>query len=234
MGSREYLAEFAGTALLLLIGLSAVVIDFASGSPVPGWIPNEDVRRLLTGIMFAGGATAIVYSPLGRRSGGHINPAVTTAFLRLGKITWTSATWYWTAQFAGALTGAVAVRLLWGHLADQVDVGTTIPCSGGSAASVAVEAGMVFLLVTLIPSDALNLDFVLGNKVMVGTVNANREHFEAGVRDMTIAQAEFSGWLPRLLTHLVNGLENWQEAFGYLGTPGVIKVFVEVSPVAVS
>ena len=101
MGPREYLAEFVGTALLLMFGLSAVVIDFASGSAVPGWVPNEDVRRLLTGIAFAGGATGIVYSPLGRRSGGHINPAVTMAFLRLGKITWTSAAWYWTAQFAG-------------------------------------------------------------------------------------------------------------------------------------
>jgi hypothetical protein len=82
-----------------------------------------------------------------------------------------------------------------------------------------------------VPSDALNLDFVLGNKVMVGTVNANREHFEAGVRDMAVAQAEFPGWLERLLTHPVQGLENWREAFANLGGPGAIKVFVEVSPI---
>jgi threonine dehydrogenase-like Zn-dependent dehydrogenase len=81
-----------------------------------------------------------------------------------------------------------------------------------------------------IPSDALNLDFVLGNKVMVGTVNANREHFEAGVRDLAIAQTEFPGWLPRLLTHPVDGLDRWEEAFADLGGPGVIKVFLEVSP----
>ena len=30
-----------------------------------------------------------------------------------------------------------------------------------------------------VPADRINLEFVLGNKVMVGTVNANREHFEA-------------------------------------------------------
>jgi len=35
-----------------------------------------------------------------------------------------------------------------------------------------------------IPADRINLEFVLGNKVMVGTVNANREYFEMGVRDM--------------------------------------------------
>ena len=31
------------------------------------------------------------------------------------------------------------------------------------------------------PADKINLEFVLGNKVMVGTVNANREYFESGV-----------------------------------------------------
>lgn len=81
-----------------------------------------------------------------------------------------------------------------------------------------------------IPSDALNLDFVLGNKVMVGTVNANREHFEAGVRDLAVAQTEYPGWLARLLTHPVHGLEDWAKALELLGAPGVIKVFVEVAP----
>ena len=81
-----------------------------------------------------------------------------------------------------------------------------------------------------IPSDAINLDFVLGNKAMVGTVNANREHFEAGVRDLAITQAENPGWLERLLTHPIHGLEEWAKAFELLGAPGVIKVFVEVSP----
>lgn len=32
-----------------------------------------------------------------------------------------------------------------------------------------------------VPADKINLDFVVGNKVMVGTVNANREYFEMGV-----------------------------------------------------
>jgi len=82
-----------------------------------------------------------------------------------------------------------------------------------------------------VPSDALNLDFVLGNKVMVGTVNANREHFEAGVRDMAAAETQFPGWLARLLTHPVHGLESWPKAFELLGSPGAIKVFVEIAAV---
>jgi threonine dehydrogenase-like Zn-dependent dehydrogenase len=80
-----------------------------------------------------------------------------------------------------------------------------------------------------VPSDAINLDFVLGNKVMVGTVNANRLHFEEGVRDLAIAEAQYPGWLGRLLTHPVRGLDGFEEALRLLGTPGVIKVVVEVT-----
>jgi threonine dehydrogenase-like Zn-dependent dehydrogenase len=60
-----------------------------------------------------------------------------------------------------------------------------------------------------VPADRINLEFVLGNKVMVGTVNANREYFEMGVKDMAHAEAQYQGWLGRLLTHPVRGLENW-------------------------
>src|ERR1700756_5664073 len=64
-----------------------------------------------------------------------------------------------------------------------------------------------------VPADRINLQFVLGNKVMVGTVNANREYFETGVRDMAQAEAEYPGWLGRLLTHPVARLDNYQELF---------------------
>ncbi|MDQ3804040.1 MAG: glucose 1-dehydrogenase [Acidobacteriota bacterium] len=81
-----------------------------------------------------------------------------------------------------------------------------------------------------VPADKINLDFVLGNKVMVGTVNANREYFEAGVRDLSQAELEHPGWLARLLTHPVKGLENYRELFDQLtGAKGAIKVFCEVA-----
>jgi glucose 1-dehydrogenase len=83
-----------------------------------------------------------------------------------------------------------------------------------------------------VPADRINLEFVLGNKVMVGTVNANREYFETGVKDMAQAEAEYPGWLGRLLTHPVKGLENYQELFAKLNSGnGAIKVFCEVAPV---
>src|SRR6185436_11951812 len=83
-----------------------------------------------------------------------------------------------------------------------------------------------------VPSDKINLDFVLGNRVMVGTVNANREYFESGVKDMSAAVLEYGDWLKKLLTHPVSGLENYGQLFQNL-TNGkdVIKVFCEVSPI---
>ena len=84
-----------------------------------------------------------------------------------------------------------------------------------------------------VPADKINLEFVLGNKVMVGTVNANREYFELGVRDMAQAEAEYAGWLGSLLTHPVKGLENYQELFDKLTTAkGAIKVFCDVADLA--
>jgi hypothetical protein len=80
-----------------------------------------------------------------------------------------------------------------------------------------------------IPADKINLEFVLGNKVMVGTVNANREYFEMGVKDLAQAEAEYPGWLGRLLTDPVKGLENYEQLFAKLINPnGAIKVFCEV------
>jgi len=82
-----------------------------------------------------------------------------------------------------------------------------------------------------VPSDKINLEFVLGNKVVVGTVNANREYFERGVQDMALAQAEYAGWLEQLLTHPIKGLENYAQLLDTLTTAkDAIKVYCEVAP----
>jgi glucose 1-dehydrogenase len=82
-----------------------------------------------------------------------------------------------------------------------------------------------------VPADRINLEFVLGNKLMLGTVNANRDDFQSGVRDFALAEAEYAGWLSKLLTHPVLGLESFAEAFDHLErTHDAIKVFYEVVP----
>ncbi|GAB4369238.1 MAG: glucose 1-dehydrogenase [Deltaproteobacteria bacterium] len=81
-----------------------------------------------------------------------------------------------------------------------------------------------------VPADRINLGFVLGNKVVVGTVNAGREHFEAGVKDLAHCEMQWPGWLEKILTHPVEGLDRFAEAMRLLeeGTD-VIKVFVRVA-----
>lgn len=56
-----------------------------------------------------------------------------------------------------------------------------------------------------VPADKINLGFVLGNKVAVGSVNANREYFEVGAKDLSQAELQYPGWLAKLLTHPVKG-----------------------------
>jgi glucose 1-dehydrogenase len=81
-----------------------------------------------------------------------------------------------------------------------------------------------------VPADALNLGFVLGNKVMVGTVNASRSDFEAGVRDLAMMHAQDPGWLRRFVTHRVSGLDAYAQAFELLGRgSGTIKVVIDVA-----
>jgi len=82
-----------------------------------------------------------------------------------------------------------------------------------------------------VPADTINLGFVLGNKVMVGTVNANRDYFEAGVYDLSRTEVQNPGWLSKLLTHKVAGLEDIDGVVKLLGQgSNAIKAYVEVSP----
>src|ERR671937_536082 len=81
-----------------------------------------------------------------------------------------------------------------------------------------------------IRSDAINQSFVLGNKVMVGTVNASPADFRSGVDDLIKAEALFPGWLEQLLTTPIHGLENYEQMIRALTEDrDAIKVYVEVN-----
>lgn len=85
---------------------------------------------------------------------------------------------------------------------------------------------------TEVASDRLNLEFVLGNKVMVGTVNASRAHFEAALADFARAEIAWPGWLSELLTHPVKSLDRYPDLFSQLFVSvDAIKVYLIVSEV---
>ncbi len=130
-----YGAELAGTALLVAVGLSIVILDFGDGSPVARLVPSAGFRRLITGFLFGTTGALIAVSPLGRVSGAHINPAVTIGFRLLGKLRTRDAIGYVAAQLAGAVLGAIPL-LLWGRTGRSVAFGATLPQAGRADSAV--------------------------------------------------------------------------------------------------
>jgi len=147
---REWGAELAGTALLMLGGLGAVTLVFGSHSPVAIMMPSRSLRLLLTGALFAATGSLIAVSPLGRLSGAHLNPAVSLAFWMSGKMHRHDIAAYVTAQCVGAVLGVALLRATWPDFA-SVGYGVTKPDPLiAPAAAVAIEAGMTALLVLTI------------------------------------------------------------------------------------
>lgn len=132
---QAYIAEFLGTAGMVAFGLLAVGFFWSAASPAAALPVSDGLRRLVTGFFFAGGATALIYSPLGRISGGHINPSVTLAFLTLGKVSARDALAYAAAQLAGGVVGILVPWLILVRAAgwpDAIAVGATRPGPGFS------------------------------------------------------------------------------------------------------
>ena len=79
-----------------------------------------------------------------------------------------------------------------------------------------------------IDANAINQGFVLGNKVMVGIVNASRDDFVRGVDDLLRAEAFHPGWLGRMLTTPVDGLDDAAAVLAALEDRDTIKAFVQL------
>lgn len=81
-----------------------------------------------------------------------------------------------------------------------------------------------------VPADGLNLNWVLGNKLLLGSVNANFRHFESGIADLALGEVHFPGVTQRILTNPVNGLEQFEEMMRLLvDEKDALKVYVNVA-----
>lgn len=80
-----------------------------------------------------------------------------------------------------------------------------------------------------IPADRINLQWVLGNKLLLGTVNGNNRHFEAGIADMALSEAMYPGLLARILTTRIAGLAHSVEAIQLLAAGKDLKIIVQVA-----
>jgi glycerol uptake facilitator protein len=154
---NPYLAEFIGTAMLVLLGdgvVANVVLNKSKGNG-GGWIV----------ITFGWGmaVTMAVYA-VGTISGGALNPAVTIGLAAIGKFAPAKVAGYVVAQILGAMFGAFVVWLAYlPHWKETADPGTKLAvfCTGPAIRSTpsnlmceAIGAGTLVFGALAIPSTA--------------------------------------------------------------------------------
>ena len=149
---REYLMEVAGLGLFMLSAASMTSLLEHPASPVRELLPDPTMRRAAMGVAMGLTAAGLIYSPWGRRSGAHNNPAVTLTFFRLGKISGRDALGYITAQFIGGAAGiALAALLLRPWIAHPaVNYVATVPGPRGSATAFVAEAAISFVMMLVV------------------------------------------------------------------------------------
>jgi aquaporin Z len=147
----EYLLEGLGLGLFMASAALFGVLLFHP-SALATALPDPFLRRTLMGLAMGLTAITLVYSPLGKRTGAHLNPATTLTFFRLGKIAPRDALGYGLGQFAGGVLGLWgAAMLLGGWLADpQVSYVATRPGVLGTAWAFAAEVAITFLLMSVV------------------------------------------------------------------------------------
>lgn len=121
-------------------------------SPLRQELTNPLLRRFLMGIAMGGTAIAIIYSPWGKQSGAHINPATTLTFYRLGKVRGEDAAFYVLFQFLGGLLGAVVAAAMLADFAAHpaVHYVVTAPGQAGPFVAFCAEIFIAFVLMTTV------------------------------------------------------------------------------------
>ncbi len=147
--ARLCLAELIGTALLVAVGLSFVILDFGSGGLVTKVLPSAAARRALTGGLFGATGMSIALSPVGRISGAHINPVVSLAFWAEGALPTRSLVGFVASQCIGAVVGATPL-LLWGARGSGISYGATAPGPQGVGAAFGGELVTTFAMVVIV------------------------------------------------------------------------------------
>ncbi len=122
------------------------------GSAVRGWIGDAFTRRIIMGAAMGLTAVGIIYSPWGRQSGAHMNPAVTLTYYRLGKVRGWDAFFYALFQFTGGTAGILLASLLLGHAitVPEVNYAVTVPGNEGSRGAFISELAISFILMSVI------------------------------------------------------------------------------------
>lgn len=153
----EWACEFVGTGFQLFLGFGVVALLEAPGAPGYHLIGNAGVRLVLIGVAFGVLAAIVATSPVGKRSGAHLNPAVTLGFFARGHTHVHDVIGYVIAQVAGALAATAAFAALWGHWAAGVDDAQTAPAGTvdpwvAAGIEAALTLGLLLVIFTMVSS----------------------------------------------------------------------------------
>ncbi len=148
----EYLMEAAELALFMISAAAFGTLLEYPGSPVRQMIHDPFIRRGLMGIAMGATAIGIIYSRLGKQSGGHFNPAVTLTFLSLGKVKRLDAAMYIAAQFVGGVGGILVSSFFLKQMLESPTVRyvATVPGNLGIGVAFVSEFAISFILMSII------------------------------------------------------------------------------------
>src|SRR5262249_42887010 len=158
-------------------------------------LANEIVRRACFGILVGTTITAITFTPWGKQSGGHLNPAMTFTFYRLGKMEFWDAVFYGTAQFAGATAGVVvATFLLLGAPGNPaIRYAATLPGAQGAGVAFIAEVAMSFTLMFTVLFASHHTVLSCYTPCLVGALYAIFITFETPLSGMSMNPARTFG-----------------------------------------
>jgi aquaporin Z len=148
----EYLMEAAGLGLFMVSAGAFAILLFHPASPALQFRTGEFPRRALMGLAMGLTAIGIIYSPWGKQSGAHLNPAVTLTFFRLGKVAPWDAVFYVVAQFTGGVAGVALVAVTAGKWLAHPSVNyvATLPGSRGAGPAFLGEVVITFILMSVV------------------------------------------------------------------------------------
>jgi aquaporin Z len=149
---REYLMEGTEISVLMLSTCISGTLLYSQDSPLNNLAFSPAVRSLLMGTAVAITALLVITSPLGRRSGAHMNPAITGTFFWLGRVHRWDAAFYIAAQFIGAVVGVLVARQIMGVRlsAQPVQYLITVPGMYGSPTALLVEFALSAVLMGVV------------------------------------------------------------------------------------
>jgi len=149
----EYAIEAGFLAVFLLCGGLATAWASLGAEAFPS---DPAIRRGLAGLATGLVLIAMIYSPWGRRSGAHLNPAITLAYWRLGKVGRWDGLFYLLSQVGGSLVAIYLLRrgaLLPANLPRSLLAASTAPSNEWSAALTAFVLSATAMLLILFTSN---------------------------------------------------------------------------------